>query len=78
MSLTRQGRRLSRGLPVTHHGIEHAFRPGYYAGMHTPQARQQAETLYTQRGAAYAAEQTGIPAMQESAAATIARLVFGS
>ena len=29
--------------------------------MHTPQARQQAETLYTQRGAAYAAEQTGIP-----------------
>jgi hypothetical protein len=46
--------------------------------MHTPQARQQAETLYTQRGAAYAAEQTGIPAMQESAAATIARLVFGS
>jgi hypothetical protein len=29
--------------------------------MHTPQARQQAERLYTQRGAAYAADHTGIP-----------------
>jgi hypothetical protein len=29
--------------------------------MHDPQARGQAKTLYQQRGAAYAAEQTGIP-----------------
>ena len=29
--------------------------------MYDPQAREQAKTLYAQRGAAYAAEQTGIP-----------------
>jgi hypothetical protein len=33
----------------------------YHAGMYDPQAREQAKTLYAQRGAAYAAEQTGIP-----------------
>lgn len=41
--------------------VSNARSPGNHAGMHNPQAREQAKTLYSQRGAAYAAEQTGIP-----------------
>jgi hypothetical protein len=52
---------ITSGSPVAPHGIERTFIPGYHAGMYDPQAREQAKTLYAQRGAAYAAEQTGIP-----------------
>jgi hypothetical protein len=37
------------------------FCAGYHAGMRDPQVREQAKRVYQQHGAAYAAEQTGIP-----------------
>jgi hypothetical protein len=52
---------VASGAPRSHHMVSNVCTTAYHAGMYDPQAREQAKTLYAQRGAAYAAEQTGIP-----------------